>query len=100
MSAHQRVLAFASLVILLVFFSVTSPNFMQMSNMLAILQATSVNGVLAVAATLVIISGGIDLSVGTLMTFTAVVAGILLTNMNALFISITQKAMTLSLVAL
>lgn len=46
MSAHQRVLAFASLVILLVFFSVTSPNFMQMSNMLAILQATSVNGVL------------------------------------------------------
>ena len=82
MSAHQRVLAFASLVILLVFFSVTSPNFMQMSNMLAILQATSVNGVLAVAATLVIISGGIDLSVGTLMTFTAVVAGILLTNMN------------------
>jgi ribose transport system permease protein len=82
MTAHQRVLAFASLVILLVFFSITSPNFMQMSNMLAILQATSVNGVLAVAATLVIITGGIDLSVGTLMTFTAVVAGILLTNMN------------------
>ncbi|ETX12388.1 ribose ABC transporter permease [Marinomonas ushuaiensis DSM 15871] len=82
MTAHQRVLAFASLVILLVFFSVTSPNFMQMSNMLAILQATSVNGVLAVAATLVIITGGIDLSVGTLMTFTAVVAGILLTNLN------------------
>ncbi len=34
-----------------------------------ILQATAVNGVLAIAATLVIISGGIDLSVGTLMTF-------------------------------
>lgn len=82
MTAHQRVLAFASLVVLLVFFSITSPNFMQTSNMLAILQATSVNGVLAVAATLVIISGGIDLSVGTLMTFTAVVSGILLTNMN------------------
>ena len=30
----------------------------------AILQATSVNGVLAIAATLVIITGGIDLSVG------------------------------------
>lgn len=81
-TAHQRVLAFASLVVLLIVFSIASPNFMQTSNMLAILQATSVNGVLAVAATLVIISGGIDLSVGTLMTFTAVIAGVLLTNMN------------------
>ncbi|RNF69722.1 ABC transporter permease [Marinomonas rhizomae] len=82
MTAHQRVLAFASLIVLLIVFSIASPNFMQTSNMLAILQATSVNGVLAVAATLVIISGGIDLSVGTLMTFTAVIAGVLLTNMN------------------
>ena len=82
MTAHQRVLAFASLVVLLAVFAVVSPNFMQMSNMLATLQATSVNGVLAIAATLVIISGGIDLSVGTLMTFTAVVSGVLLTNMN------------------
>jgi ribose transport system permease protein len=81
-TAHQRLLAFASLIVLLVVFSIASPNFMQTSNMLAILQATSVNGVLAVAATLVIITGGIDLSVGTLMTFTAVIAGVLLTNMN------------------
>ncbi len=77
--AHQRLLAFASLIVLLVGFSVASSNFMQMSNMIAILQATSVNGVLAVAATLVIITGGIDLSVGTLMTFTAVTAGVVLT---------------------
>jgi len=77
--AHQRLLAFASLIILLVGFSLASPNFMQMSNIIAILQATSVNGVLAVAATLVIITGGIDLSVGTLMTFCAVIAGVVLT---------------------
>jgi len=77
--AHQRLLAFTSLVILLIAFSLASPNFMQTSNMIAILQATSVNGVLAVAATLVIITGGIDLSVGTLMTFTAVIAGVVLT---------------------
>ncbi len=78
--AHQKLLAFASLVLLLVGFSIASPNFMQTSNMLAILQATSVNGVLAVAATLVIITGGIDLSVGTLMTFCAVIAGVVLTH--------------------
>ncbi len=80
--AHQKLLAFASLIILLIGFSIASSNFMQTSNMIAILQATSVNGVLAVAATLVIITGGIDLSVGTMMTFCAVIAGVVLTNMG------------------
>jgi ribose transport system permease protein len=77
--AQHRLLAFASLILLVVGFSLASPNFMQTSNILAILQATAVNGVLAIAATLVIISGGIDLSVGTLMTFCAVIAGVVLT---------------------
>jgi ribose transport system permease protein len=77
--AQQKLLAFGTLIILLIGFSLASPNFMQTSNVLAILQATSVNGILAVAATLVIITGGIDLSVGTLMTFTAVIAGVVLT---------------------
>jgi len=80
--AFQKILAFTSLVILLIGFSLASPNFMQTSNMIAILQATSVNGVLAIAATLVIITGGIDLSVGTLMTFTAVMTGVVLTNIG------------------
>jgi len=79
---HQRVLAFASLIILLIGFSIASPNFMQTSNMIAILQATSVNGVLAIAVTLVIITGGIDLSVGTMMTFCAVITGVVLTYMG------------------
>lgn len=74
--------AFSGLIILLIGFSLASPNFMQTTNIIAILQATSVNGVLAIAATLVIISGGIDLSVGTLMTFCAVLGGVLLTNMG------------------
>ncbi|MFD1881784.1 ABC transporter permease [Paracoccus pacificus] len=78
-AAQQKLLAFASLIVLLIVFSVAKPQFMQMTNILSILQATSVNGVLAVAATLVIITGGIDLSVGTLMTFCAVIAGVVLT---------------------
>lgn len=80
--AYQKLLAFASLIALLIGFSVASPNFMQTSNIIAILQSTSVNGVLAVAATLVIITGGIDLSVGTLMTFCAVIAGVVLTYLG------------------
>ncbi|ODT06905.1 MAG: ribose ABC transporter permease [Mesorhizobium sp. SCN 65-20] len=77
--AQHRLLAFGSLIALIVVFSLASPNFLQTSNIIAILQATSVNGVLAIAATLVIITGGIDLSVGTLMTFCAVIAGVVLT---------------------
>jgi ribose transport system permease protein len=75
----QKLLAFVSLILLLVFFSFASPAFMQVDNILGILQATAVNGVLAIACTFVIITGGIDLSVGTLMTFTAVICGVFLT---------------------
>lgn len=78
--AHHKLLALASLFVLIVVFSVASPNFLQTTNLIAILQATSVNGVLAVAATMVIITGGIDLSIGTLMTFCAVIAGVVLTK--------------------
>jgi ribose transport system permease protein len=78
-ATRQKLLAFASLLALMTFFSVASPNFLQADNMVSILQSTAVNGVLAIACTFVIITGGIDLSVGTLMTFCAVMAGVFLT---------------------
>ncbi len=78
-ATRQKLLAFASLLALMVFFTLASPNFLQTDNMVSILQATAVNGVLAVACTFVIITAGIDLSVGTLMTFCAVMAGVVLT---------------------
>ncbi|WIJ24843.1 ABC transporter permease [Devosia sp. RR2S18] len=80
--AFHKLLAFSGLIALILVFSLASPNFMQTQNVLAILQATSVNGVLAIAATLVIITGGIDLSVGTLMTFCAVITGVVLTYLG------------------
>ena len=76
---RQKLLAFASLIVLMVFFGLASPNFLQTENLVSILQATAVNGVLAIACTFVIISGGIDLSVGTMMTFCSVMAGVFLT---------------------
>lgn len=77
--AQQKLWAFASLIVLVAGFSLASPNFFQVTNIMAILQATSVNGVLAVGVTLIIITGGIDLSIGTLMTFCAVMTGVVLT---------------------
>jgi ribose transport system permease protein len=82
MATMQKAVAFVVLVALLLFFSVFAPNFAAWNNMVNIMQATAVNGVLGVAVTLVIISGGIDLAVGTMMTLTAVMAGLILTNLG------------------
>src|SRR4030081_1314933 len=77
--AVQRVLAFGALITLFIVFSLASPNFLQFDNMVGILLATSVNGVLALGVTFVIITGGIDLSVGTVMTLSAVMTGVFIT---------------------
>lgn len=73
--AMQTLLAFGALILLFIIFSLASPNFFQFENIVAILIATAVNGVLALGVTFVIISGGIDLSIGTVMTLSAVMAG-------------------------
>lgn len=80
--AAQRLLAFAGLIIMFIVFSLASPNFLQWSNIKGILLATSVNGVLALGATFVIITAGIDLSVGTVMTLAAVMTGVFITNLG------------------
>ncbi len=79
-AALQKAVAFVALIALLGFFGLAAPNFLSETNLIGILQATAVSGVLGVASTFVIISGGIDLSVGTLMTFTAVMCGVVLTD--------------------
>ena len=78
--AIQRVLAFSALIVLAIGFSLASPYFRTFDNLVGILLATAVNGVLALGVTFVIITGGIDLSVGTVMTFSAVMTGVLITN--------------------
>src|SRR6184192_2450835 len=73
--AVQRLLAFAALIVIIIVFSLASPNFLQFDNVVGILLATTVNGILALGVTFVIITGGIDLSIGTVMTLSAVMAG-------------------------
>jgi len=81
--AVQKILALFTLIIMLVFFSLASPNFFVPDNIISILLATCVNGLLALGVTFVIITGGIDLSIGTVMTFSSVIAGVVVTNFGA-----------------
>lgn len=76
----QRVMAFGALIIIAIGFSIASPYFRTFDNFNGILLATAVNGILALGVTFVIITAGIDLSVGTVMTFSAVMTGVLITN--------------------
>jgi len=77
--ALQRLLAFGALIALFVVFSLASPNFLQVDNIIGILLATAVNGILALGVTFVIVTGGIDLSIGTVMTLSAVMSGVFIT---------------------
>jgi ribose transport system permease protein len=78
----QQSLAFGTLIVLFVFFSIFGTNFLTWDNISGILLATSVIGILALGTTFVIITGGIDLSIGTGMTLCAVMTAVFVTNMG------------------
>src|SRR5438046_8909129 len=81
--AVQRLLAFAALIAIIIIFSLLSPNFLQFDNVIGILIATAVNGILALGVTFVIISGSIDLSIGTVMTLSSVMTAVFITEWHA-----------------
>jgi ribose transport system permease protein len=66
------------LVILVVLFSSMTPVFLTERNLINILQQSSINACIAIGMTLVIISGGIDLSVGPAAALAAVISASLL----------------------
>ena len=74
-----------ALLVLIAVVSSMSPNFFTLNNLFNILQQTSVNAIMAVGMTLVILTSGIDLSVGSLLALTgAVAASIVGFEVNAL----------------
>jgi len=63
-----------ALLFLIVVVSIISPNFFSVDNMLNTLRQTSVNAIIAVGMTMVIITAGIDLSVGAVLALTGAFA--------------------------
>jgi len=58
--------------------SLLSNRFLQPANLVNILRQASINGIIAVGMTLVILTGGIDLSVGSILALSAVIGADLL----------------------
>src|SRR5580704_9376278 len=62
------------LVLICVLFAVLTPNFLTENNIVNVVRQASINMVLAAGMTFVILTGGIDLAVGSVLGFTAVIA--------------------------
>jgi ribose/xylose/arabinose/galactoside ABC-type transport system permease subunit len=63
-------------IVMMVIFSIISPNFSSPTNILNVLRQISITGILAIGLTFVIITSGIDLSVGSIIALvTVLVAG-------------------------
>ena len=71
---------FIVLFLLLLFFSFTAPNFFSQNTMLLIAKHVALYGILAIGMTYVIITGGIDLSVGAVVGLAGMIAGGLINN--------------------
>ena len=71
---HGRQLStFAGLLGLCVLLFILTPHFLTLSNLLNVMEQTAINAVVAVGMTYVIVSGGIDLSVGSIVAMSGVV---------------------------
>ncbi|WP_164871714.1 ABC transporter permease [Solirhodobacter olei] len=70
--------AFVALIVIMVLFTFLSSTFLTWSNLITVLVQSSINGLLAIGMTLVIVSGGIDLSVGAIAGLCGMVVGALI----------------------
>ncbi|MER9455276.1 ABC transporter permease [Mesorhizobium sp. M0478] len=71
---------FIALIAVLVFFSIAAPNFLSTANLVLMSKHVALNAFLAMGMTFVIITGGIDLSVGSIVGLCGMVAGYLVLN--------------------
>lgn len=73
------------LIIFAIIVSVLNPRFLTHANILNVLRQTSINSIIAIGMTLVILTGGIDLSVGSILAFCgAIMASLLNSGFNPL----------------
>ena len=78
----QKLIAIIALIVIFGFFAVSSESFRSFDTAVSILDASYYIGFLAIGVTFVIITGGIDLSIGTVMMCAAITGGVLHTKMG------------------
>ena len=79
-SVMKKNVPFLILVFLLVLFSFVAPNFMTFGNLRTLIRQVSFSGISAVGLMFVMISGGIDLSIGSQIVFSNVLLAIMMVD--------------------
>lgn len=85
------IIKFKSLIGLLalcVIISIITPRFLNVNNLLNVLTQVSVNAVIAIGMSFVIITGGIDLSVGSILAITGAISASIIVKSNNVFLAI------------
>lgn len=70
-----RLRTFIALIVLIIVFSVIAPNFLTKSNLIIMSKHAAIYALIAMGATYVILTGGIDLSVGAIVGISGMIAG-------------------------
>ncbi|MEO8907975.1 MAG: ABC transporter permease [Microbacteriaceae bacterium] len=81
--------AFLALLVIIIVFSTLSPDYFTVNNVLTMSSHVSIYALLAIGSLLVILNGGIDLSVGSTLGLSGVMAGFMMKGVNFKALGIT-----------
>src|SRR5580658_6036341 len=84
----KKFLPFATLILLLVGLTIASPYFLTVGNLSSVIRQTTVITIIAIGMTVVMASGGIDLSVGSMVGLTGVCGAMLISSHYPTFIAL------------
>ncbi|WP_038704869.1 ABC transporter permease subunit [Planococcus sp. PAMC 21323] len=85
-SVLQKIAPFIGLFLIMSIITILNPDFLSVSNLMNVLRQVSINALIAFGMTFVILTGGIDLSVGSTLALTgAVTAGLMASGVDPIF---------------
>ncbi|WP_028448555.1 MULTISPECIES: ABC transporter permease [Chitinibacter] len=76
----QKLGPFLALLVLAAGLAITSPDFLTLGNLLNVFRQVSINALIAFGMTLVILLGGIDLSVGSILALSSVLTALMISH--------------------
>ena len=79
-SCMEKIIPFIGLILLIIVVSILNPSFLDFCNFLNLLRQISINGLIAFGMTFIILTGGIDLSVGSILALSSAFIALMITS--------------------
>lgn len=79
-SFMEKIIPFIGLILLIIVVSILNPSFLDLSNLLNLLRQISINGLIAFGMTFIILTGGIDLSVDSILALSSAFIALMITS--------------------